>query len=135
MAYTVMIVDDSETIRLVVRQSLSISKLPVDSVIYAVNGRDALEKLRAKWVDIVFSDINMPEMTGIELLETMQADPELKLIPIIIVSSEASSVRLAERSSSKKWLSTRWERGIDCSAEYDQGTDSRRLRGGPADPR
>ena len=96
MAYTVMIVDDSETIRLVVRQSLSISKLPVDSVIYAVNGRDALEKLRAKWVDIVFSDINMPEMTGIELLETMQADPELKLIPIIIVSSEASTVRLDE---------------------------------------
>jgi two-component system, chemotaxis family, chemotaxis protein CheY len=94
MAYTVMIVDDSETIRAVLERSLAMTKLPIDSVVHAVNGKDALVKLKQVWVDIVFSDINMPEMDGIALVAAMQEHPELREIPIVIVSTEGSTTRI-----------------------------------------
>jgi two-component system chemotaxis response regulator CheY len=96
MAYSIMIVDDSETIRSVLVRSLTMTKLPIASVIQAKNGKDALEKLKNAWVDIVFSDIHMPEMDGITLFETMNANPEYKDIPVIIVSTEGSATRIAE---------------------------------------
>jgi two-component system chemotaxis response regulator CheY len=96
MAYTVMVVDDSETIRSVLQRSLSMTKLPVEKVIMAVNGRDALDKLKDAWVDIVFSDIHMPVMDGIKLFDAMQEDPELREIPVVIVSTEGSATRIEE---------------------------------------
>ena len=96
MAYTVMVVDDSETIRAVLERSLAMTKLPIDAVIHAVNGKDALGKLKSVWVDIVFSDIHMPEMDGIALVGAMQANAELRDIPVVIVSTEGSATRIAE---------------------------------------
>ena len=96
MAYTVMVVDDSETIRSIIERSFTMARLPVEKVVHAVNGNDALVKLREQWVDIVFSDIHMPEMDGIGLLKAMQADPELCAIPVIIVSTEGSARRIEE---------------------------------------
>jgi two-component system, chemotaxis family, chemotaxis protein CheY len=96
MAYTVMVVDDSETIRAVLERSLAMTKLPIDALIKAQNGREALDKLKEQWVDIVFSDIHMPIMTGIELVEAMQKSPELREIPVVIVSTEGSATRIEE---------------------------------------
>jgi len=47
-------------------------------------------------VDIVFSDIHMPEMNGIMLVNAMQADPDLREVPVIIVSTEGSTTRIDE---------------------------------------
>jgi len=96
MAYTIMIVDDSETIRSVLVRSFGMTKLPIDSVIQATNGKDALEKLENSWVDIVFTDINMPEMDGIALFDAMSAHPEYRDIPVVVVSTEGSSTRIAD---------------------------------------
>ena len=96
MAYTIMIVDDSQTIRNVLERTLAMTKLPVDAVIQAINGRDALEKLKDKWVDIVFTDIHMPEMSGMELVDAMSADAELSDIPVVVVSTEGSATRIEE---------------------------------------
>jgi two-component system chemotaxis response regulator CheY len=96
MAYTVMVVDDSETIRSVIERSFSMAKLPVEKVVHAVNGKDALKKLGETWVDIVFSDIHMPEMDGIALVAAMQQDPELKQVPVVIISTEGSATRIEE---------------------------------------
>jgi two-component system, chemotaxis family, chemotaxis protein CheY len=96
MAYTVMVVDDSETIRSVLERSLSMTRLPVEKVITAVNGQDALDKMKDAWVDIVFSDIHMPVMDGIKLFSAMQEDPELREIPVVIVSTEGSATRIEE---------------------------------------
>lgn len=96
MAYSIMIVDDSETIRAVLERTLGMTKLSIDRVVQAVHGKDALEKLKTAWVDIVFTDINMPVMGGIELVEKMSADPELKNIPVVIVSTEGSATRIEE---------------------------------------
>lgn len=96
MGYTVMVVDDSETIRAVLERSLAMTRLPVHSLIQAVNGKDALEKLKGQWVDIVFSDIHMPVMDGIQLVKAMQENPEFRQIPIVIVSTEGSATRIDE---------------------------------------
>ena len=96
MAYTIMIVDDSETIRSVLVRSFAMAKLPVDSIIQAINGRDALEKLGTAYVDIVFTDINMPEMDGITLVERMNANSEYRDIPVVVVSTEGSTTRIAD---------------------------------------
>jgi two-component system, chemotaxis family, chemotaxis protein CheY len=96
MAYSIMIVDDSETIRAVLVRSLTMTKLPIDTVVQAKHGRDALEKLKNTYVDIVFTDINMPEMDGIALFEAMNSHPEYKDIPVVVVSTEGSATRIAE---------------------------------------
>jgi two-component system chemotaxis response regulator CheY len=99
MAYTILIVDDSDTIRAVLKRTLDMTKLPIDAVIQATNGKDALGKLKDSFVDIVFTDINMPEMDGITLFETMNAHPEYKDIPVVVVSTEGSTTRIAELRS------------------------------------
>jgi len=96
MAYTIMVVDDSETIRSVLERTIGMTKLPVDAIIQAEHGRDALEKLADNWVDIVFTDINMPEMNGIELVDAMNENPEYKDIPVVIVSTEGSKARIEQ---------------------------------------
>ncbi len=94
MGYTVMIVDDSDTIRTMLVRTLGMTKLPFDDILTACNGVEALEQLREHWIDLVFTDLHMPMMGGIELLEKMQAEPSLSEIPVVIVSTEGSSTRI-----------------------------------------
>jgi two-component system, chemotaxis family, chemotaxis protein CheY len=94
MGYSIMIIDDSETIRAVLERTLAMTKLPVDSVIQANNGKEALDKLETLWIDIIFSDINMPVMDGIKFVETVSASPEYKHVPVVIVSTEGSTTRI-----------------------------------------
>ncbi|HEX7510778.1 MAG TPA: response regulator [Chitinivibrionales bacterium] len=94
MAYSILIVDDSETIRGVLERTLAMTKLPIDTIIQATNGRDAIDKLKEAWVDIVFTDINMPVMDGIAFIDEISAHPELKNIPVVIVSTEGSKTRI-----------------------------------------
>ncbi len=96
MAYTILIVDDSETIRGVLKRTIQMTKLPIHEIIAAANGKEALEKLDTRWVDIVFSDINMPEMNGIELIREMKSDSEYSDIPVAIISTEGSKTRIQE---------------------------------------
>jgi two-component system, chemotaxis family, chemotaxis protein CheY len=98
MAYTIMIVDDSETIRAMLERSILMTGLPIDAIIQAENGKVALETMASMWVDIVFSDIHMPELDGIGLVSAMQKHPEFKNIPVVIVSTEGNAARMAELS-------------------------------------
>jgi two-component system chemotaxis response regulator CheY len=96
MSYRVLIVDDSAVVRHMVRRALSISGIDVDPVFEAGNGREALSVLRGNWIDIVFVDINMPVMSGAELVEVMARDGMLTATPVVIVSSEHSEKRVQE---------------------------------------
>mgnify|MGYP002749776402 FL=1 len=96
MAYTIMIVDDSETIREVLTRSIHMTKLPLEEIIQADNGITALEKLEDNWIDIIFTDINMPQMNGIELINALNENAEYKDIPVVIVSTEGSKKRIEE---------------------------------------
>jgi len=88
MSYKVLIVDDSSIVRSVVKKSIHMSGIEVADVYEAGNGKEALDILNREWVDIVFADLNMPEMNGIELVEKMSEDSMLVSTPVVIISSE-----------------------------------------------
>jgi two-component system, chemotaxis family, chemotaxis protein CheY len=88
MSFRILVVDDSHIVRTMVRKAIAMSGAEVGAVHEAANGRDALAVLAASPVDVVFTDVNMPEMGGVELVERMRADAGLAAIPVIVVSSE-----------------------------------------------
>ena len=94
MGYNVLIVDDSMIIRKMIAKTLNISGLDIGEIYFAENGREALDQLKEKWVDIVFADINMPEMNGIEMIEKMCSEDLLSSIPVVIISTERSKERI-----------------------------------------
>lgn len=96
MAYTVLLVDDSETIRMAMIRAFSMAKLPMDEIIQAPDGLKAMEVLRSRWIDMVLTDINMPNMGGMELVAAMKSDAELSEIPVAVISTEGSQTRIAE---------------------------------------
>ena len=75
MSYSSLIVDDSAIIRKMIRRALSLSGLDLGDILEAGDGRQALAVLDDHWVDVVLTDIHMPEMDGIELVERMALDP------------------------------------------------------------
>lgn len=96
VAFNVLIVDDSSTSRAVILKSLELAKVPLGEVHQAENGLKALEALKANWIDIVFADINMPVMNGVELVRNIAADEALKGIPVVVISTEGSQTRIEE---------------------------------------
>jgi two-component system chemotaxis response regulator CheY len=99
MALNILVVDDSETVRAVIAKTLELAELPVNDLYQASNGKEALEILNEHWIDLVFADINMPVMSGIEMIERMYKDGLLKTIPVIIVSTEGSATRVEQLKS------------------------------------
>jgi len=96
MSYNVLIVDDSKSIRSVIKKIISISGFKMEQCLEAENGREALRIMRENWVDIILSDINMPEMSGIKMLEEMGKDDLLANIPVIIISTESRNERIKD---------------------------------------
>jgi len=95
MGYNVLIVDDSMIIRKMVAKTLAIADLDISEYYFAENGRQALEQLDAHWIDIVFADINMPEMSGVAMVEEMAKKDLLEQIPVVIISTERNRQRIA----------------------------------------
>ena len=96
MSFNVLIVDDSNSMRAVIKKIISISGFKMDHCYEAGNGVEALEVLSKSWVDIILSDINMPEMNGLELLNRLKQDELYKDIPFIVITTEGSSERMEE---------------------------------------
>ena len=90
MSKTLMIVDDSATMRKIIMRTVRMSGLEFDSTEEAGNGAEALEKLKSGSVDIVLCDINMPEMSGTEMVKQARQLPNCKETKIIMVSTESS---------------------------------------------
>jgi two-component system chemotaxis response regulator CheY len=96
MAYNILIVDDSKTIRAILTKTLRLTGIPINTIHEAGHGGEALDCLHANWVDLVLTDLNMPVMTGIELINTMVGDDLLKDIPVVVISTDGSSTRIEE---------------------------------------
>lgn len=80
----VLVADDNKVNRLLLARSLELMGHRVST---AENGRQALERVRAGGFDLLLLDLEMPELDGFALLETLHADPELRELPVIITSS------------------------------------------------
>lgn len=82
-----LVVDDFSTMRRIIRNLLK--ELGFNNVEEAEDGADALNKLRASSFDFVVSDWNMPNVDGLELLQTIRADAALAAMPVLMVTAEA----------------------------------------------
>ena len=96
MSFNVLIVDDSRSMRAVIKKTISMSGFKMDQCLEAGNGREALDVLAKAWVDVILSDINMPEMNGLEFLGELKKDSLLKAIPAIVISTEGSEKRIQD---------------------------------------
>lgn len=96
MAFNVLIVDDSKTIRSILTKTLKMTKLEINQIFEAGNGKEALECLQGNWIDLVLTDLNMPVMTGVELINAMAQDGLLKDVPVIVISTDGSATRIGE---------------------------------------
>ncbi len=92
MKKVILIADDSSTMRKFVSFSLKMQNF---EVVAAEDGMDALEKLSQARVDLAIVDLNMPNMDGFELIETIRASEDYAELPIIILSSERSEATIA----------------------------------------
>ncbi len=95
MPFNILIADDSRTMRYIVARSLGVARVPLGCLYYAGDGSEALEILNREWIDLVLLDINMPVVDGIALVEAMSADAVLESIPVVVISSDVSPVKVA----------------------------------------
>lgn len=87
MAKTVLAVDDSASIRQMVSFTL---KSAGYEVIEAADGMDGLDKAKAKTVNLVLTDQNMPRMDGLTLIKSLRALPQYRTVPILMLTTESS---------------------------------------------
>lgn len=84
MQKTILVAEDSPSVRKFINLSL---KLQGYRILTAVDGMDALEKLPGVKIDLLITDLNMPNIDGLKLIRTIRENPEYKDLPIIILSS------------------------------------------------
>ena len=95
MAYNVLIVDDSRSMRKVIQKALQLSGFQVGECLEASNGQEALDILEGNWIDLIVSDIQMPVMDGIEFIRSLRERDIGRDTPVVFVTSEANQERLA----------------------------------------
>ncbi|HUO56863.1 MAG TPA: response regulator [bacterium] len=94
MSISILIVDDSATMRGFIKRTLQATQIPLGEIWEASNGKEGLEQMKANWMDLVLADLNMPDMTGVEMIEQMAADPMLSVLPVVVISSEGDQAVL-----------------------------------------
>ena len=96
MTIDVMIVDDSAAIRKILQRMLGQAGLSLGKILEAGDGVEALQKLKSQTVDLILSDINMPNMDGIQLLSELKLNSEHERIPVIMITTEGGEAKVME---------------------------------------
>lgn len=96
MAYSILLVDDSSSIRAIIKKIIKMSGFDVGGFLDASDGQEAMALLKENPVDVVLTDINMPNMNGLDLIARMKENPDLAGIPVVVVSTEGSEKMMAE---------------------------------------
>ena len=99
MGKNVLLVDDSSTMRKIIGRSLRQAGIDFDNIFEASDGVEALEVLEKEQVDIVLSDINMPNMDGITFLKEKSTRESIKDIPVLMISTETGDDIIGEAKS------------------------------------
>ena len=93
MGKIIATVDDSASIRQMVKFTLTSAGY---EVLEAVDGQDALVKLGGQRVSLVLTDLNMPNMNGIELIRALRANPAYKFTPLVLLTTESQGDKKQE---------------------------------------
>ena len=92
----VLIVDDSAAIRKILRRVLQQAEIPMGQIYEAGDGVKGLERLKENSVQLIFSDINMPNMDGLGFLGQVKSNPSWQTIPVVMVTTEGSQAKVLE---------------------------------------
>lgn len=90
----VLIVDDSRTMRRIIINTLQ--KLGYKDCFEASNGREGIEQLAAQQVDIIITDWNMPEMSGVDFTRVVRANEQTKHVPVLMITANAAEDDIVE---------------------------------------
>ena len=103
MSKTILVVDDSSSIRTVVKAALTGAGY---DVIEGVDGKDGLSKLKGQKIHLVISDVNMPNMDGLEMVRQLKAMPDYKFTPVCMLTTESEKSKVAEgkAAGAKAWI-------------------------------
>lgn len=95
-AMNILVVDDSAMMRNMIKRAAAATGVPIGQIFEAADGQQALAVLEAHHVDALFTDINMPVMTGIELLRRIAGDDRWRDMVRVIISTDGSEARRSE---------------------------------------
>jgi two-component system chemotaxis response regulator CheY len=103
MSKTIMIVDDSASLRQVVAIAL---KGAGYTVLEGCDGKDAIAKLTGQKVNLIISDVNMPNMDGITMVKQLKQMPAYKFTPIVMLTTESqeSKKKEGQEAGAKAWM-------------------------------
>jgi two-component system, chemotaxis family, chemotaxis protein CheY len=96
MPVDVLIVDDSAAIRKILQRVLTQTNLPLGKVVEAADGREAIEAMKVDTFGLILSDINMPNMDGLQLLGELKANDTWRRVPVLMISTEGSQAKVME---------------------------------------
>lgn len=102
MSKTILIVDDSESIREIIKFTLESEGY---NVLVGVDGKDALKFLDGQAIDLIITDLHMPEMDGIEFIKHVRANSNYTRIPILFLTTES---QVAKKMEAKEAGATGW---------------------------
>ena len=89
MAFNVLVVDDSMSMRAIIKKIIGMSGFDVGEIAEAGNGLEALAMLEDFWADVVLTDIHMPEMDGVELLKKIKSNPVTEDLAVVMITTES----------------------------------------------
>lgn len=95
----ILVVDDIENMRKLIASMLF--KLKFTQIMMAENGRDAWTKIQNNTFDLVISDWNMPNMSGLDLLKAIRGDSSYATLPVLMVTAEAVKDNIVEAAKHK----------------------------------
>ncbi len=94
MNINVLIVDDCPVMRMMIRRTINMCGFDGGEIVEAGDGKEGLELLNNMNFNLVIIDLNMPVMTGAEMIAKIRTDPNLNQIPILTVSAESNETRV-----------------------------------------
>ncbi len=96
-----LIVDDSATMRKIIMRVLRQAEISVDEILEASNGVEGLEQLASNpEVQMILSDINMPEMNGIDFVKAVRSEHQKEALPMVMITTEGGEAMVDAAMSS-----------------------------------
>jgi len=96
MSSNILVVDDSAAIRKILQRVLRQTGMAIGEIHEAGDGQEALTLLKATPVQLILSDVNMPNMDGLRLLEALKNSPDWAPIPVLMITTEGGEAKVAE---------------------------------------
>ncbi len=96
MSLDLLIVDDSAAIRKILRRVLLQTEISIGSIYEAGDGLEALGVLQQQTVGLILSDINMPNMDGLQFLRRVKSETSWKQVPVMMITTEGSPEKVLE---------------------------------------